>query len=135
MNRAIFLDTSYFLALMRKRDVLHEVALKASVGYTGPFVTTDLVLVELANSLALLLYRASAVAAIEKIRADKKTEVVSFGPEGMKRAFDFYKGRKDKEWGLVDCFSFVTMKEKRISVALTFDDHFRQAGFEAPLLT
>ena len=96
MNRAIFLDTSYFLALVRKRDVLHEVAVKASSDYTGPFVTTDLVLVELANSLALLSYRASAVAVIEKIRADKKTTVIPFGPDGMKRAFDFYKGRRDK---------------------------------------
>jgi predicted nucleic acid-binding protein len=36
--------------------------------------------------------------------------------------------------GLVDCFSFVVMKEARLKVALSFDEHFRQAGFEAPLL-
>lgn len=134
MKRTIFLDTGYFLALIRKKDALHEVALKASEEYSGPFVTTDLVMVELANSLSLPPYRTSAVTFIEKIRADKNTMVVSFGPEGMTKAFSLYKERPDKEWGLVDCFSFVTMKEKRTRIALTFDDHFRQAGFEAPLL-
>ncbi len=45
-----------------------------------------------------------------------------------------YKGHPDKAWGLVDCFSFVVMKEGRLKVALCFDKHFRQAGFEVPLL-
>jgi predicted nucleic acid-binding protein len=99
-----------------------------------PFITTDLVLVELANCLALPPYRETVVAIIEKIRSDSNTTVVPFDSEGMKKALALYKERPDKEWGLVDCFSFVVMKEKRLKVALCFDEHFRQAGFEAPLL-
>jgi len=34
----------------------------------------------------------------------------------------------------VDCFSFVVMKEERLKMALCFDEHFRQAGFEVPLI-
>jgi len=134
MRRKVFVDTGYFLALLRKRDSLHQVAVEDSEDYRGPFVTTDLVLVEIANALSLPAYRASAVSFVEKIRSDKSTTVVSFGPEGMSKAFTFYKERPDKEWGLVDCFSFVTMKENRTRTALTFDVHFRQAGFEVPLL-
>lgn len=130
----MFVDTGYFLALLRKRDSLHDAAVKASGKYDGPFVTTDLVLVEITNALSLPAYRASAVNFVEKIQSDPNTTVISFGPEGMSKAFAFYKERPDKEWGLVDCFSFVTMKENRIRIALTFDEHFRQAGFEAPLL-
>ncbi|MCD6295233.1 MAG: type II toxin-antitoxin system VapC family toxin [Deltaproteobacteria bacterium] len=134
MKRKVFVDTGYFLALLRKRDSLHEAAVKASGKYDGPFVTTDLVLVEIANALSLPSYRASAVSFLEKIRFDQNTTVVSFGPEGMSKAFTFYKDRPDKEWGLVDCFSFVTMEENKTRIALTFDEHFRQAGFEVPLL-
>jgi predicted nucleic acid-binding protein len=130
----VFLDTSYLLAIIRKRDALHAVALIASVNYSGPFVTTDLVLVELANSLSQPPYRSHAASVIDKIRADRNTQVVSFNSEGMEKALALYKERPDKAWGLVDCFSFVVMKEKRLKIALSFDDHFKQAGFEVPLL-
>ncbi|MEI7636666.1 MAG: PIN domain-containing protein [Syntrophus sp. (in: bacteria)] len=132
--RKIFLDTSYLLALIRKKDARHEDALTASANDAGPFITTDLVLVELANCLSQPPYRATVVAVIEKIRTDRNTMVVPFGSEGMEKAFSLYRERPDKAWGLVDCFSFVVMKEKRLKVALCFDEHFRQAGFETPLL-
>lgn len=134
MRRAVFLDTSYLLALIRKNDARHEAALTASAIHSGPFITTDLVLVELANCLAQPPYRATAVAIIEKIRSDRNTKVVPFDSEGMQQALALYKGRPDKAWGLVDCFSFVVMKKRRLKVALCFDEHFRQAGFEVPLL-
>ena len=35
---------------------------------------------------------------------------------------------------MVDCFSFVAMDEFGVKQALTFDEHFRQAGYRVPLL-
>lgn len=134
MMRTIFLDTSYLLVLIRKKDARHGDALIASTSHPGPFITTDLVLVEFANCLSTPPYRETAVAIIEKIRLDSNTKVVPFDSEGMGKALALYKERSDKAWGLVDCFSFVVMKERRLKVALCFDEHFRQAGFEAPLL-
>jgi predicted nucleic acid-binding protein len=134
VTRTIFLDTSYLLALIRKKDARYGDALTASAKHAGPFVTTDLVLVELANCLSQPPYRSIAVAVIEKIRTDGNTRVVSFDSEGMEKALALYKERPDKAWGLVDCFSFVVMKKERLKVALCFDEHFRQAGFEVPLL-
>lgn len=134
MRRRIFIDTGYLIALIRKKDACHTVALEAANLYTGPFLTTDLILVELANSLSKPPYRKTAVAVIEKIQADSNTTVVSFSSKGMSRAFSLFKSREDKTWSIVDCFSFEVMKEKRIKQALTFDEHFRQAGFETPLL-
>ena len=46
-------------------------------------------------------------------------------------AFDLYKTHQDKEWGLVDCISFVVMRHEDVCEALTFDQHFVQAGFTA----
>lgn len=126
MMRKVFLDTSYLLALIRKKDARHEDALAASVNYAGPFITTDLVLVELANCLSQPPYRASAVAIIEKIRTDGNTMVVPFGSEGMEKALSLYKERPDKSWGLVDCFSFVVIKEKAIINPLRISGNFFQ---------
>ena len=36
---------------------------------------------------------------------------------------------QDKEWSLVDCASFVIMKQRGVTEALTTDHHFEQAGF------
>jgi len=51
----------------------------------------------------------------------------------LNRALDLYGSRSDKEWGLTDCVSFVVMEEQGISLALSTDVHFKQAGFK-PLL-
>ncbi|NOY68710.1 MAG: type II toxin-antitoxin system VapC family toxin [Deltaproteobacteria bacterium] len=134
MKRIIFLDTGYLIALIRKKDQFHAVAMEASGLYSGPFLTTVLVLVELANSLSKPLCRKTVITVIEKIQTNSNTTVIPFASEGMSKAFSLFKRRKDKAWGMVDCYSFVVMKKRRVRYALTFDDHFRQAGFDTPLI-
>ncbi|MFM5887405.1 MAG: type II toxin-antitoxin system VapC family toxin, partial [Dolichospermum sp.] len=60
-------------------------------------------------------------------------EVVLLTNSLYKLAFDLFKQREDKEWGLVDCISFIVMQDRGISDALTTDIHFQQAGFRALL--
>lgn len=135
MKRIVFLDTGYLIALIRKKDQFHAAAIEASESYSGPFLTTDLILVELANSLSKPLYRKTVVTVIEKIQTDSNTTIIPFASEGMSRAFSLFKRRKDKTWGMVDCYSFVVMKKRRVRCSLTFDEHFRQAGFDTPLIS
>jgi predicted nucleic acid-binding protein len=45
-----------------------------------------------------------------------------------------YESRTDKEWGLIDCVSFVVMQDNHLTQALTTDTHLKQAGFRALLL-
>jgi hypothetical protein len=52
---------------------------------------------------------------------------------GLKKLISLFKQRKDKEWGLVDCVSFIVMQNRGMTDALTADTHFQQAGFR-PLL-
>ncbi len=47
----------------------------------------------------------------------------------MERALLLYSDRPDKAWGLVDCASFIVMKDEGITDAFTIDRHFEQAGF------
>lgn len=52
----------------------------------------------------------------------------------IKEGLEFFDKRKDKDWGLTDCISFVVMKRYGIKDALAADDHFVQAEFKALLL-
>ena len=58
-------------------------------------------------------------------------QVVRLTPALFDRAFALYSSRQDKDWGLSDCVSFIVMRDEGVTDALTFDQHFVQAGFRA----
>jgi len=70
---------------------------------------------------------------LENLENDFNTTIVSLTDELYNKAFELFRTRPDKEWGLVDCISFVVMEERNIVAALTADEHFIQAGFRALL--
>ncbi len=134
MSKRIFLDTGYLLALIRKNDQYHQDAIIGSAQYFGPYLTTELVLMELATALAGPPHRRIASAAIHRILHDEDTEIVPWHSLTFQDVMAFYNLRMDKSWGIVDCFSFLIMQQRNIDTALAFDIHFRQAGFHVPLL-
>ncbi|MEM1043625.1 MAG: PIN domain-containing protein [Bacteroidota bacterium] len=133
----VLLDTSHVVALASAGDQHHEVARRWQrhlESDANRIVTTQAVLLEVGNSLAGGRLRRSAVAVIEGILLDPSIEVIPLAPDLFNQSFDLFRERLDKEWGLVDCISFVVMRERGIQAALTADIHFRQAGFRALLL-
>lgn len=54
-------------------------------------------------------------------------------PNLFAAAFALYKQMDDKQWSLVDCVSFVVIRERGLMEALAPDHHFTQAGFQALL--
>ncbi len=131
---AIFIDTSYILALINTADDYHNQANNIVLEIRGLFVTTEAVLIEIGNALARLQWRPQAVSTLEDLRSDPDIEVISITKELLSRAIKLYSRRMDKEWGLTDCISFIVMEDKKIINALTTDEHFQQAGFRALLL-
>ena len=126
----IFIDTSFIIALINERDQYHTQALYLSDRYIDQAVViTDAVLLEIANSLARR-YKNEAIEVIEQFLDSEDVEVIRLTPEIFDRAFELYKTRPDKEWGLVDCVSFIVMQDLHIQEVLTFDQHFAQAGFQ-----
>lgn len=136
MRAEVFLDASYAIALASSSDQLHARALALAEALeadrTLP-VTTQAILLEIGNALSKRRHRAAAVRMLSALEADPTVDVVALSPELYARAFDLYRRRPDKEWGLIDCASFVVMQEREITEALTADDHFEQAGFRALL--
>lgn len=96
-------------------------------------ITTNAVVLEIGNALSKLRYRQAAISLIEAMEEDVLIEIVPASEELYRRAFQLYKGRLDKEWGLTDCLSFVIMRDRNLTDALTADEHFQQAGFRALL--
>ncbi len=130
---AIFLDTVYLLALINPNDAWRAKALEWAAKISGPLVTTDAVLTEVADALCRSDRRAWAVAAIRDLRSDPKVTCVPGSAELFGKGFQLYERRADKDWSLTDCISFVVMRDRKIRQALTADIHFMQAGFEAVL--
>ncbi len=129
MSARYFADSFYFIAVLCSRDAAHEDALALGRRLSGRLVTTDAVLLELADALSSPEDR---VATAEYVRALWRNPAVTvYGSDRalLKRALSLYASRADKEWSLTDCISFVVMEDEGISEALTGDRHFEQAGF------
>ena len=131
MRIKIFVDTLFIVALINKRDQYHQKALQLSEQYKNhPLITTDAVFLEFGNALSSN-YKKEAAKLIEQFLASDEIDVIRLTPELFDESLRLYKKHQDKSWGLVDCFSFVVMNQHKISQALTFDQHFIQAGFQA----
>lgn len=75
----------------------------------------------------------AAVERLSSLEVDSSVEVVLLSPELYAEAFKLYRERPEKDWGLIDCASFVVKKAHGITEALTADEHFEQAGFQVLL--
>jgi len=76
------------------------------------------VLLEIGNSLAKLRHRSSAARILTSLEADPLVEIVPLTDELYHEALQLYRERSDKEWGLVDCVSFIIMQDRGITEAL-----------------
>lgn len=133
----IFLDASYVIALSSQSDQYHNKAkiIAEQLEDKGTsLITTRAVILEVGNALAKRGYRDAAIKLISALETDINIEIISLSEELYKRAFQLYQERRDKEWGITDCISFVVMKDYDLVKSLTTDKHFQQAGFQALLL-
>lgn len=133
-----FADTSFWIALSRKRDQYHSraIAWHAAVIRSGSrILTTEAVLWEWLNALASSTTRATAAEGYCRVQADRRVEVVPFDPELNRAAVDLYRIRGDKDWSLTDCLSVVVMERRGLAEAPTTDHHFEQAGMKALMLS
>jgi hypothetical protein len=128
-----FADTFYFLALLNEDDEAHTHAAAFSQDLGSRLVTTDWVLVEIADALAAPAQRPAFLALWNEVCDHPAIEVIPANRELLERGIDLYRRRPDKQWSLTDCISFVVMSERGLTEALTGDHHFEQAGFRALL--
>jgi predicted nucleic acid-binding protein len=131
--KRVFADTVYYLALTNPRDQYARAATRFTAGFSGAFVTTAWVLAELANSLTRGADRALFCELYEDPANDHRVTIVPAVQDLFEQGIELFAKRRDKEWSLTDCISFVAMREYGLTDALTADHHFEQAEFTALL--
>ena len=129
----IFVDTGYFIAQSNARDNLHQRALRWAAAVTEPLITTEFVLIEVADALSDPRDRAKCHVLLAALRRSDNCEILSASPELFDAGLQLHAGRPDKEWSLTDCISFAVMNQRSLTRTLAYDHHFEQAGFQ-PLL-
>ena len=131
--KPLFLDTGYVIALEAADDQHHEEAIKHWRGLlrkVPTLVTTTYVVNEIATFFNSRNRHAKAVEIINRLKSSSSVQIVHVSEKLFDTSWEYFKKHSDKMYSLTDCASFVTMEEMKIEAALTFDQHFIQAGFK-----
>lgn len=131
--KAVFADTSYWIAIINPRDSWAQEARDAKAKL-GPaiLVTTDEVLSEFLSAFSRSgpRIRELATQSVRAILANPNVKVLPQSRESFVKGLNLYEQRQDKDYSLTDCASMNAMRSQRIEQVLTHDHHFEQEGFE-----
>lgn len=128
----VFVDTSFFKAIIDDKDKFHQRAieiLEELKEKDASFITSNFILDE---SFTLIRIKCGLKLALEFRRYLEESSIVlrivrvTVADEAV--AWNYFV----KDWSklsFTDCVSFALMKRLEIGQALTFDNHFKRAGF------
>ena len=129
----VFADTLFYVAMLNRRDEHHAAALNWATTQRPMVITSEFVLLEVANFFKLTPDRGRFSVFVHSLENDPDTTIVQCDSVWFQRGLERFSSRLDKEWSLTDCISFVVMEENGLTDALTDDHHFAQAGFSVLL--
>lgn len=126
---SIFVDTFYIIALVNEKDNYHSQVINLSDIYEDyPLIISEPILLEIGNALSRK-YKEEASLIIDNFLIAEEVQLISLTHDLFQKGLNLYKQYKDKDWGFVDCISFIIMWDYNVKYVLTFDRHFAQAGF------
>jgi hypothetical protein len=128
----VFVDTAAWLALLNMDDALHAHARQVMSTLRRQrvsLVTTEFVLLEVADALSAPTQRARTVEFINGLRRMPILSIIPASQSLFMDSWTLYSNRLDKDWSLTDCSCFVVMTKEHIMQAFTSDHNFEQAGF------
>jgi len=133
----IFVDTGPLYSINNPNDQRFKETwelFKAFQGKRNILFTTDYIVDEAATTL-LTRQKGGYPFAVNFLdwifKTDSRIQIEWIGKGYFYKAKDIFKKfNKDKTWSFTDCASYVVMKELKIKNVFTFDDHFKQMGFE-----
>ena len=130
--RTVFADAFYWIALINPDDDWGDRVLQfAESAINISMVTTDEVLTEVLAFYAKAPrnLRFQAIVLIRAILSDPTIHVVEQSHLSFLAGLELYGQRPDKGYSLTDCISMNTMRQLKLTEALTHDKHFVQEGF------
>lgn len=131
--KGLFVDTAGWAAFLVGSEPFHDQAvfLLDHARKNGRPILTSYVMAELVALLTspMRVPRRDQIRIVGTLRSAAWIRVLHVNLVQERAAWDLLARHDDKVWSLVDCASFVIMREYSIAVALTTDHHFEQAGF------
>ena len=124
----MFADTSGFLAGYSASDARHATA-TAALSESVILISTRLIVIETVSLLTKRLSPFHARAWYESIVHTDAVQIREFDPGLFADAERLWMRHRDKDWDLIDCYSFCLMRKEKLTRAWTFDHHYSQAGF------
>jgi predicted nucleic acid-binding protein len=125
----VLLDTSGLLSFLDDSDAHHARATQlfktAGVRLTHSYVLAELVPLCRVRRLS----RAKTLAFAATIVDNEDVEIVWVDKRLHRAAVALLKARPDKDYSLCDAVSFILMRRRGITEALTTDSHFEREGF------
>lgn len=129
--KQVFLDSGFVIALEDKHDQYHAQAVSQWDKLTEKVVTTSYIVNEVVTAFNIRNLHDKAVEIGEILVYSSDVTFIQVDDALFFEAWEYFKKHHDKTYSFTDCVSFVVMKQLDIQDALTFDNHFKQAGFTA----
>ena len=127
---ALFVDTSFWVAVFQPSDDRHRQAVEASSRAAGRLlVTTNAVVAETWTLLRRRAGHAKAWLWLDRTQAETRVRVERISPELEEEAWTWLRVHDERPYSFVDATSFALMRRLGISEALAFDGDFAAAGF------
>jgi predicted nucleic acid-binding protein len=126
----VLLDTSGLLCYIHQNEPQHQEAVQFLSSTNKKFLTHSYVLAELiALALIRRFPRPAVLAFVMDLLDNPDIEVVWVDEQLHREAMKLLMERQDKTYSLCDAVSFVLMRQRGMTEALTTDRHFEQEGF------
>ena len=124
----MLIDTSGFFSIHDRAEKRHDRA-QELYQVTQSRLTTNYILAEyVALALVRGLSRKKVAEFSEEVLDDESVEILWVNENLHRRGIEFLRQRQDKTYSLCDAISFVLMRERSETEALTTDRHFEQEG-------
>jgi predicted nucleic acid-binding protein len=131
MALKLLADTSALLALAMINDQYHRKATEfVQRSQNARLILTDLILAEVVTLVRARSDAARAAELANRLLRSRRYEVIFVDIGLMEGALKQMTRFADKRLSLTDCASFETMRLFGIEGAFSFDQHFRDCGFE-----
>src|SRR2546428_566224 len=128
-ENSAFVDTAGWYAFVRADDPDHDAIAAALTKWESRLVTSNFIFDEIVTLVRARLGHSAARKVGETLRSREVVDFVRITAEDEEQAWNHFVRHKDKHYSFTDCTSFALMQRLGIEIALTTDDHFRQAGY------
>lgn len=102
LTDTLFLDTAYIYGLINVRDQWHQRSVEWSsrvIKRKHSLITTEFVLIEIADGLSSLKFRKDAVEIIQVLQDNDQVKVIPATTDLYRKGLKLFSSRNDKTWG------------------------------------